>query len=312
MKAIKGVAAPGKIRETLRLLEHLPFYCVKEPTMPDRPLRRGFTLIELLVVIAIISILAGILLPVFAQAREKARQATCLSNLKQIGMAMEIYTQDADGAFPLACQNPGSGTLYPVSWMAALHPYIQSLKVFVCPNSGHDNTAWQTSTDILKNYAYAPSHRVKGGGDAGFTSLSADPFGTAAWEGLGGYAGAPYVHYSAAAASHTHSEIARPADTVLALDHSWFDWGFSTIPSDPSCAGNADSPQCTFIYPAPRHEREANLVFSGGSSPEGWVDCVFVDGHAKALRHEHLWDIIPGVNTRFGVMDVFTHFWPAN
>src|SRR5437016_4167237 len=70
--------------------------------------RRGFTLIELLVVIAIIAILAAILFPVFAQAREKARAATCVSNLKQVGNAMMMYVQDYDEHFPgAAAPAPG-------------------------------------------------------------------------------------------------------------------------------------------------------------------------------------------------------------
>src|SRR6266699_2776893 len=72
--------------------------------------RTGFTLIELLVVIAIIAILAAILFPVFAQAREKARQATCLSNFKQIGLGVMMYVQDWDETYPISRMRPGAMT----------------------------------------------------------------------------------------------------------------------------------------------------------------------------------------------------------
>src|SRR2546429_1371192 len=71
---------------------------------------RGFTLIELLVVIAIIAILAAILFPVFAQAREKARQSSCQSNLRQLGLATQLYAQDYDETYPLA--QYADGTVY--------------------------------------------------------------------------------------------------------------------------------------------------------------------------------------------------------
>src|SRR4051794_18914062 len=93
--------------------------------------RRGFTLIELLVVIAIIAILASILFPVFAEAREKARQASCLSNTKQIGTAMEMYTQDYDEVFPSPWPLSGQGVFsWDHTFAEVVMPYIRSTGVF--------------------------------------------------------------------------------------------------------------------------------------------------------------------------------------
>jgi prepilin-type N-terminal cleavage/methylation domain-containing protein/prepilin-type processing-associated H-X9-DG protein len=89
--------------------------------------RRGFTLIELLVVIAIIAILAAILFPVFAQAREKARAITCISNLKQIGTGCMMYTQDYDETYPLGYTwDSNNGVWGGTMWTVSLAPYIQN------------------------------------------------------------------------------------------------------------------------------------------------------------------------------------------
>jgi prepilin-type N-terminal cleavage/methylation domain-containing protein/prepilin-type processing-associated H-X9-DG protein len=113
--------------------------------------RKGFTLIELLVVIAIIAILAAILFPVFARARENARRASCMSNLKQIGLGMMMYVQDYDGKYFLRTySSDGAGKItgtiysywYPISgkqWV--LEPYIKSTQLFVCPSN---STAYQS------------------------------------------------------------------------------------------------------------------------------------------------------------------------
>lgn len=91
-------------------------------------MRRGFTLIELLVVIAIIAILAAILFPVFAKAREKARQTVCLSNLKQLSLAFLMYAQDYDEILPVG-DKPTQ-----VWWYDIIQPYVKNHQIFQCPS----------------------------------------------------------------------------------------------------------------------------------------------------------------------------------
>ncbi len=94
--------------------------------------RHGFTLIELLVVIAIIAILAAILFPVFARAREKARANNCLSNVKQIALGMLMYANDYDETFPHASNPPATWTPY---WRTRIYPYVKNAQLFKCPSN---------------------------------------------------------------------------------------------------------------------------------------------------------------------------------
>ncbi|HEY3330877.1 MAG TPA: DUF1559 domain-containing protein [Capsulimonadaceae bacterium] len=113
--------------------------------------KQAFTLIELLVVIAIIAILAAILFPVFAQAREKARATACISNLKQIGLGYTQYEQDYDETVPCGLSTWGRG----IGWAGQIYPYIKAKGTFMCPNdstqptNGADVVSYATNANLV-------------------------------------------------------------------------------------------------------------------------------------------------------------------
>ena len=150
-------------------------------------LKKGFTLIELLVVIAIIAILAAILFPVFAQAREKARATSCLSNCKQIGTAVQLYVDDYDETLPPQINTMSDaerkahpdypcwcfqtqpwnlgGAAYWTTWMDCVYPYVKNVSMFVCPSGGKGNkinTSWQP-TDSFGLAGYGLNCLLAGG-----------------------------------------------------------------------------------------------------------------------------------------------------
>jgi prepilin-type N-terminal cleavage/methylation domain-containing protein len=119
----------------------------------------GFTLIELLVVIAIIAILAAILFPVFARAREKARQTSCLSNLKQLGLSILMYCQDYDDTYPINYQDASAGVgtsaQIPLTWPNRLMPYIKNDHVYACPSDARPaNVDFVGCRPILQSYCW--------------------------------------------------------------------------------------------------------------------------------------------------------------
>jgi len=271
----------------------------------EQPGRRGFTLIELLVVIAIIAILAAILFPVFAHAREKARQTSCLSNLKQQGTAMLMYAQDYDGLFVPVMVRPSREVKNPYlwSWMHLLEPYTKNRGVFVCPSSGwkqveYDRADQQQYPDLIRNYGYVPTFRVRG-----YEQITAitGPFGEAYFEGIGGFYGIQTGEFLEDAPSYSEAQIARPVDTILILDHNTFDWGMG------------DNKRGDLWFPEPRHLLEPDVKGPDGrTAPQGILNCLFVDGHAKGLKHQAVWEIRPKYTTRVnaGGDDVYWRFWP--
>ncbi|HEX2999997.1 MAG TPA: prepilin-type N-terminal cleavage/methylation domain-containing protein [Armatimonadota bacterium] len=141
--------------------------------------KSGFTLIELLVVIAIIAILAAILFPVFARARENARKANCISNLKQITLGALMYAQDYDGR--IAAKNSGTWMIPPIQgegqWQAISFyaPYMKNTQVVICPSTGKNISYGQNvAFGYIESYG-APVPDLLSTNTAGRTYLNPDP-----------------------------------------------------------------------------------------------------------------------------------------
>jgi len=220
----------------------------------------GFTLIELLVVIAIIAILAAILFPVFAQAREKARQTSCLSNMKQIMTAQLMYDQDYDETFPLSrvntksanssdyigfgastCQGGTADANPSYTWRAAVQPYIKSVQIFVCPSNeqsdGFVEGCKEFQLGIHRGYAWNGNmFNVSNNGQSIGVKLAS---------------------------------ITRPSD-VLMLVESRFEY--------PDLGDNC--------YPG-WYSPNVNNTFAKGNfqTHQNQSNWAFSDGHTKALRH---------------------------
>ena len=210
--------------------------------------KKGFTLIELLVVIAIIAILAAILFPAFARARENARRASCQSNLKQIGLGILQYSQDFDEKYPTMYSHPGGVLTY---WPVTVQPYLKSTQLFDCPSMpGHwDGTAG--------NSEYGGSSQPLTSGFVGVrTGLNRHLFELAESTSSSDWTSPPKVV--------ALSGIGKPAETVMIVDT------FRSAGSIPEggTAYNSDN------YPAYRHLDTSNVLF--------------IDGHVKAMRKSQL------------------------
>ncbi len=213
---------------------------------------KGFTLIELLVVIAIIAILAAILFPVFARARENARRSSCMSNLKQIGLGMMQYTQDFDENFPPAFAwdtvtakpieldadkgkpsgnfqiNNASTTGHYRTWMDATFPYVKSVQIYHCPS---------VKDDVRAHYGYNSA--------------------------FGGYGSDRWSYDNTTAASQywtplTLSQIQRPAEIIMALDYNN---AWSAMRATPLNVGLTIPPGNTNLTP---HLDGGNIVYADG------------------------------------------------
>lgn len=263
-------------------------------------IRNGFTLIELLVVIAIIAILAAILFPVFAQAREKARQITCLSNLKQLGLSMAMYSQDYDETMMIAQTSNATNTY---RWPQLLAPYTKSRGFVFCPDGNYSTpvTGATTYQDTINNpngnggfndyyYGLYPSY----GYNYAYlspTSTCPDAFDTAnaactVTPSTGISAVASPSGIFAGGSGISLAGIDAPAQTVAMGDSissptsspTTLEWGYYIIRAPQLWAKTPPTPLDRESYGRllPRHTETANVQF--------------VDGHAKAMKIDLLRD----------------------
>jgi prepilin-type N-terminal cleavage/methylation domain-containing protein/prepilin-type processing-associated H-X9-DG protein len=248
----------------------MPSYFAAGPRAPGRSPSRGFTLIELLVGIAIIAILAAILFPVFAQAREAARKAACLSNAKQIGTGMYMYAQDFDEVLPMSTYWPWCGYSTPSDfripkWMDLISPYIKNTRVFTCPDYPGDSQQHQ-------NYVFQPPT---------CTGARATQFGTYVVNGAYPALTGVSAH---GPSGHSLAEIRSPADTIYVTETG--DWGVDRS-SEMSWTNNprlvtTSSPRTLNAVIGGKDSIVAKLYHSDG------MNVVWCDGHAKWMRGENL------------------------
>jgi len=268
--------------------------------------RHAFTLIELLVVIAIIAILAAILFPVFAQAREKARAITCESDMKQIGLAIIMYTQDSDEMFPPVAQNYMGQPLL-VSSNLVTGPYLKSSKVWECPDDLFANSDATLSTQYpnnAHNLSYIPN-AITPYSDWGQDYEQIPAFGVAKPHGIFGV----YQEYPWGWPSATEAQLNYPSDLIMEVDNlqgwaGYFDGqGAVNSEEDTWYKDNGAVAMC-FISSVNQATWESTDSVYNPSYPDGkgmlkhteGTNLLFADGHVKRWGPLQLLDSSGNIN----------------
>ena len=215
--------------------------------------KSAFTLIELLVVIAIIAILAAILFPVFARARENARRSSCQSNLKQIGLGLLQYSQDFDELnVPVQNYEVINSTTQEVPWQFRIQPYIKSTQVMKCPSFPRNNGTYNVYATGGSNQPDAiPRSYYLNGGNEG-TSGSTDFGGTR-----------PYRKHTTSNGIVFLASILSPTTTISVCDLQ---------------GGQSDPKVSNTGY------LTVNTTFNTFTNHLGTTNMLFMDGHVKAMK----------------------------
>lgn len=221
--------------------------------------RQAFTLIELLVVIAIIAILAAILFPVFARARENARRASCSSNLKQIGLGVIQYTQDYDEKYPIGPNI--SNTDYTTAWAATLQPYLKSLQIYQCPSDSLGPTTDPNVTGYTDYWYNA--------------ALS--------WNGLYGSSGTPDYRTAVSQAALTNSTLTIMFGEGDSLNNTYATGSYRTNGCTVAGGFTASAPALSGCDTT-TYLVKGQGVAGGQRKHLGGMNLAFADGHVKWFK----------------------------
>jgi prepilin-type N-terminal cleavage/methylation domain-containing protein/prepilin-type processing-associated H-X9-DG protein len=279
----------------------------------SKSMKRAFTLIELLVVVAIIALLAAILYPVFARARENAKRASCQSNLKQLGLAVTQYSQDYDERMPpivsrycLATSSfilgppswfsggtpqCSSGTQHP-GWIEAIYPYVKSKSLFTCPSDFQNKLTWASNLTGALQSSYGMNYFL-GWTNGGVVNYS----GTAPYWGAGSASGTECDQATNNAAQSTCGDFGYPmakiqrASEIILMSEFGMN---SNLISGVGDGRRGDYPYFPFYYgPNPYVNPISGDYCSLGpssctmrvaSAHLATTNFLFIDGHVKAER----------------------------
>jgi prepilin-type N-terminal cleavage/methylation domain len=254
--------------------------------------QRGFTLIELLVVIAIIAILAAILFPVFAQAREKARQAACLSNCKQMGLGIYQYIQDYDEVLPMGGWRKGTADQANSQsrWYRDIYPYVKNVDIFTCPSKTDEVRGFVPKLTASSPY-YSPG---------GLQYVSPGPDASGGYGINNNLVGYPYNATGGQqndSPSKSLADIKDTAGTFIVSEAASVNAG--TNPAAPSTWPAAQYAASDWLATPPSNFRPvsgattyyyANFTGNTLTVPmprhNGGMNVIYVDGHAKWSKAE--------------------------